>query len=432
MTDIDGFDRRLTEALRAYAFDAPEAPDAAAFARAIVRGHPRRSWPSSVLRVTLGRPLRLALTIGLLLLLTALVAIGVGAWMRDRSLPIRSPSAFPLALRYGFEGNGPGADALGNYGMYHLDFDGEALVRVIDGASGSAHARNGVWGSVEDWAGRADRFGGTGATAGDGVVSIRAPEPCGDASYRLRNGDDGLHLTVIQDSCTERIAILTRTPWLHAGVPLVAGHRYDSFAFTEPFRFVAAVDAKALPWIGSGTLRLSDLYWRVWVFDDVAVPVDVCDASKGSLPDIPATPTAVEAWLRGSPSLPVSGVERVVVDGRDAIRLDIGECRVPPTTCNDCPVPRPDEFRLGSRLYAVPTGSDIILVVVWGETSADDISAEAFAEGLVGSMIFSTAEPGASASERPSAPGSQRPATGPATPHVGSATFLPGPSAAQP
>jgi hypothetical protein len=386
MTDADVFDRRLADALRDYAVDAPGLADATTFARMIVRNHPRRRGWSSLLP-SASRPMRLALTLGLLVLLTAIVAFGVGAWMRDRSLPIRPSSAFPLAVRYGFEGNGPGADALGQYGTYRLDLGGDAIVRIIEGPSGSAHARTGVWGSAEDWIGRAAGYVETGPARGDGELNVRAPAPCGDGSYLVRQTQDGLRLSVVADDCQERVAILTRSPWQPAAIPLKAGELYDSFSFTEPFHFVAATDAHALPWISARMLRLSELYWRVWVFDDVAVPVDVCDASTGHLLDIPATPAAVEAWLRSSPNLPIHDRASLTVDGRRAIALDTDACAVAGDSCGVCPT-LSDEFRMGSRLYAVPTIDDTVLVVVWGETAADQMDANTFADGLARSMTF--------------------------------------------
>jgi len=396
MIDRDTFDGRLALALREFAAEAPDQVDAVAFAQRVARDYPRRSrWSQSVLG-SRANAVRWAIVGALLILGSLLAILGAGAWLRDRDVPTDPGHALPVALRGEFEGNGPGADARGNYGLYRLDLRGDSVVRIQEPLEGTAHARNGVWGSVEDWVGRISEFVAIGdaldSTAqGEAELTIVAPAPCGSARYRLEHGPSELRLFAISDGCPERVAILTRTVWARVPAEVTAGRLQHSFDFSEPFQFTPARDAGAMQVVSSGDLRFNGgPYWSVWLFDDVPVMVDVCDPAKGRLDDVPATTEAVGAWLRSSSRLAVSNETPMTADGRAAIRFDTEPseaCESFGGLCDACdPGPREGAFRIGHRIYAIPTGDDTIIAVV--EVDGIDPNADAFAEGLVTTMTF--------------------------------------------
>ncbi len=130
-------------------------------------------------------------------------------------------------------------------------------------------------------------------------------------------------------------------------------------------------------------LRIGHPYWRTWFIDDQSVYADVCDPSKGTLADVPATPEAVGEWLRSSSGTTVSPPVELVVDGRTALRFDI----VQSEACVRGTDPEsPDVFSIdGFRVYAIPTGDDTILFTAWTDGGSDIASG---ADELVRSMTF--------------------------------------------
>jgi hypothetical protein len=179
--------------------------------------------------------------------------------------------------------------------------------------------------------------------------------------------------------------------------------------FTEPFTFQMplfpdqtttpvsgnAIDEFGNPVSGSTTAyRLFSTVWGGVTFhDDVPLAADMCRPSGSSIDDVPATPAAVGGWLESSVGLVVTAPVAMTVDGREAIRWDV-------TTGATCdtdarrPVPW---FAAGERhrIYAIPTGTDTILVITWGtewsngsEEYLDQVNAAT--DDLVRSMRFGT------------------------------------------
>jgi hypothetical protein len=291
-------------------------------------------------------------------------------------------------------------------GVYTLDVNGPSLLRSPSG-------------DALGWAGVGDAII---ATPSGGVdLAIRAGS-CGDARYAILVGDDGrnaspgpsadqadfdptpgpsrsalqsvgdgepIRFVPIADSCPERVSILTSGPWAHPGVELVAGNRYHSMSFTQPFEFVMPVADPTVPraaarfW-GKGVFRVGNGYsWTSFFVDDVPVAANVCDAGGGILPDVPETPDDVGAWLRGARGITVTREQELVVDGRTAKSFSINGDGCGLWT----PPLGPGEFYYGFRAYAIPTGDDTILYL----PSSDGGSfpyIESGADELVRSMTF--------------------------------------------
>jgi len=396
-TDFDAFDRRLADAFRAYAADAPTV-DPAAFARSIAREHPRRrSWRSQ-----LGSPAarRLAwVVLALLLAVAALAAIGAIGAPRP---PVTPAFAVPDELfgewRATIEATGsrfPG-------GEYALDLGEKSMLRAPDGQELA-------------WAGTAS---GVVAADPDSLnLLIKAPPPCGDARYAITavgidtEGSPGpsasggnptavpgmtvlewivagesFRLLPVNESCVERRHILASSPWTHRSVVLDSGNTYRSGDFTEPFTFVmpgsgnlARVSGRF--W-GKGIMVLGNGFdWQGFFLDDLRLGTDICRPERGRLEDIPATPGAVAAWLRSSSGLRVGDPVEITVDGRTALQIpvEVVDCHEwePPLTMG--------EFYLGTRVYAIPTGDDLILFTATS-FSLEEIGP--VADDLVTSMTF--------------------------------------------
>jgi hypothetical protein len=164
------------------------------------------------------------------------------------------------------------------------------------------------------------------------------------------------------------------TPLPRSGIDLFDGTEYGSWAFTEPFTFVmSAMDptlrpggpsAAAMERDGAGVLEiLEGCCWITWFVDDRAISLDPCQPEAGTLPDIPATPEAVGEWLRASPGLTVSDPVSIPVDGRTALRFEVeagADCQFGSLVAGANVVP-------GMQYYAIPSGRDTILYVVWGD-----------------------------------------------------------------
>lgn len=174
-----------------------------------------------------------------------------------------------------------------------------------------------------------------------------------------------------------------------AGGPLVPGETNDSLAFSEPFHFVVpATDPTPTmrQWGTQGGLRIgSGCCWNSWFIDDLPVNVDVCDWTKGRLADVPATPQAVGEWLRSASGLKVADPIEIPVDGRTALRFDVQTSRS--AVCRGSDAPSNSPSVTGFRYYAIPTGDDTILYVVWADPGSYP-SVKAGADALVRSMTF--------------------------------------------
>jgi hypothetical protein len=396
-TDFDAFDRRLADAFRAYAADAPTV-DPAAFARSIAREHPRRrSWTAQLRRPAARRLVLVVLAV--LLLLAALAAIAsIGA----PRLPIRPAVAIPDELYGEWRATVGAAGSQLPAGEYTLNLSESTLVRAPAGNDLS-------------WAGTASALVAADPDSEDLLIS--APPPCGDARYAITSvGQDvetspgpsasggnptpfpgltlleriavgeSFRLVPVSESCVERRHILASSPWIHPSLVLQSGETYQSMDFTEPFSFVMpgnanSVETSARFW-GKGVFVLGNGFdWRGFFLDDMPLGADICHPERGRLADIPATPGAVEAWLRSSSGLRVGDPVELTVDGRTALSIPID-----PIDCHEWDPPLiPGEFYLGTRVYAIPTDDDLILFTATS-FGLDEIGP--IADDLVRSMTF--------------------------------------------
>jgi hypothetical protein len=145
---------------------------------------------------------------------------------------------------------------------------------------------------------------------------------------------------------------------------------YRTVGFSEPFSFPTQRSlfgpigvSTPQTWGGPGGLDMRGFGWDIFILDDVAVNADYCGGSGAKLPDIPATPALVGKWLETSSLLVVAPATQIEVDGRIALRFDIQAQK----GCKPYEAPlRPPDF-YATRIYAVPTGDDTILVAMWGD-----------------------------------------------------------------
>ncbi|HEX5013034.1 MAG TPA: hypothetical protein VFV72_02660 [Candidatus Limnocylindrales bacterium] len=396
MTELDLFDRQLADALRAYAGEAPTIQDPAAFATAIARENPRRArWLSMPAHPVARRLTWITIAVALLLASLLLLA-GAGAFRVEPPLPM------PEEL---FGDHSATVQAAGERvpgGVYTLDLNDASLL-------------HGPGGEPLQWAGAARAV--TPTPTGGLELTVRAPWPCGDAQYAFRlTGDDPepsagpsasggnptpdpalsalqrldqgepFRLVPVSDSCRDRFQILTSGPWDRPTVELASGETYEATDFTEPLvfglpgnrpelRLFMRTSRKGRLGIGSGAEG------RIILLDDVEVGADPCRPDRGRLADIPATPAAVDAWLRSSTGLKVGVPQPIQVDGRSGLLLPVEQL--------DCPgesAPLDSIiFPIGSRIYAIPTGDDLIVVSAWSYGMQDF---ETFTDDLVRSIHF--------------------------------------------
>lgn len=406
MTDHDTFDRRLADSLRRYAADQPTLDDPLEFARTIALNHPRRSAWTAVFGRQGGRRVALILLAALLIVASLLALAGAGA----RWLPVAPRQPMPDELFGEYQTTviaaAPGVPA----GVYTLDVNGPSLLRSPSG-------------EALGWAGVADAIIPT--PSGGIDLALRAGGSCGDARYAVVVGEDGrdaspgpsasqavmdptpgpsqsalqsigdgepIRFVPIADECADRVSILTSGPWAHPEGKLVAGNRYRSMSFTEPFEFVMPVADPSVPpavarMSRKGVFRVGNGYsWTSFFVDDVPVAADVCDGGGGILADVPATPEEVGAWLRAAPRITVTDERDLVVDGRTAKSFsiningdDVCGLWTPPLG--------PGEFYYGFRVYAIPTGDDTILYLPWSDGGSFPYIERA-ADELVRSMTF--------------------------------------------
>jgi hypothetical protein len=406
MTDQDAFDRRLADSLRRYSADRPTLSDPRAFALSIALNHPRRS-PWSAVIVRRGSRWIAMILVGVLLIVAALLALaGTGALQ----MPVAPRQPMPDELFGEYQATVIAVAPRVAVGVYTFDVNGPSLLR---GATGDALR----------WAGVADSIVQTPSGGVDLVV--RAAGSCGNARYAIVVGDDGrdvspgpsasqggfeptpgpsrsalqsigdgepIRFVPIADECPDRVSILTAGPWAHPVVQLVAGSRYRSMSFTEPFEFTMPGGDPSVPpavarfW-GKGVFRVGNGYsWTSFFVDDVPVAADVCDVGSGVLADVPATPEDVGAWLRGARGITVTEERDVVIDGRTAKSFSIrihGD-----DSCGLWTSPLgPGEFYFGFRVYAIPTGDDTILYLPWSDGGSFP-DTQRTSDELVRSMTF--------------------------------------------
>jgi hypothetical protein len=385
----EAFDRRLADALHAYAKDAPTIRDAAGYASAIAREHPRRAgWSSALARPTTRRLVLLGVAVALILA-SLLVLAGIGAFRQAPSFPM------PDELFGDYQATVDAARGRVPAGDYTLDLTDENLLHGPDGRP-------------LDWAGRA-RAVVPGPTGGI-QLAIAGTWQCGDAEYAIRVGGDTpgaaagpsasggnptpdpavgplqsvlsgepFRLAPVSESCDDRLQVLTSGPWDRPQIELKDGDAHDSLDFTEPFDFVLGESPAEvgifLRTVRRGVLTIGNGWdYRGMFSDDVEVGADLCRPDAGTLADIPATPQAVEVWLRSSPDLRVGSAVPIQVDGRAGLAI--------PVNADDClgsQQPLSNEVMLlGQRIYAIPTGDDLILfgVASYGMPDLDRVADE--------------------------------------------------------
>lgn len=398
MTEHDAFDQRLAAAFMRLASEAEPMPDPVERARAIVVAHPRRGTRWALRPAP--RPGWAWIAVAALLAAAVLGSLIAGGVSIPTPLAV-DPDPAPLAVDparpippelFGQWYTGPTTDVF-PVDRAVLDFNAPVLIHRPDGSGGSF--------------GRAIAFVDTGPDTGEVIVA--ATGDCGEGRYRAAFQDPAipagdptaaplppgtsspptlasdLRLTVIEDSCRARLAILGEAPWHRVLIGLHPGATVSSLRFTEPFRIVipAGLD---VPFDGTaGTLRQSDAatrlsvshpWWNGFFLDDEPVFRDLCDPSAGTLPDIPATVEVAAAWIRSTAALEYGAPTAVEIDGRTALR--VGRLR-------DCPngnIPAVATGVYGGIYYAIPTGDDVILWVVRPDTQAEADLADQLARAI--------------------------------------------------
>lgn len=395
MTDHDVFDTRLGDALRQYAAEAPTQVDALAFAQSLIRDNRRRSgWRAIAGLSRMRMPMRWVVVASLLALAAAIALAAAGAWLKKSDL--HPEQVVPVELSGDWE-----AEIAGS-GTRWLDLNRSALVLRPDAVPLDAIGRAVAFTQVPSEFGTA------------GIVVISSSGACGVGRYAVALVDEELRITESADSCPERRSLFRAAPrWRKATQhPLAVGMTYGSFDFTEPFHFVMPgmdpnlmagpegvgnIRAFAHNESSKGELRIGyGCCWMSWLLDDHALNADVCDPIKGMLADVPSTPELVDLWLRSSSDLVLSDAIEVPVDGRTALRIDVLSTGAEPwyAGCDGSIAPTQPSILGGFRYYAIPTGDDTILYVVWSDPgSLPGVSAGA--DELVRSITFD--ESGASA-----------------------------------
>jgi len=163
----------------------------------------------------------------------------------------------------------------------------------------------------------------------------------------------------------------------------MAGGSYGSLDFTEPFHLRVPADLRiinaSVGWMhqarSAGQLDISHPWWNGSFIDDMPVNRDLCDASKGTLPDIPPTFEAVEGWLGGSARVSWDRPVDVVVDGRRAVRWRVHDA------CDDAGI-RVTAADGGGDVYAIQAPDDMILFVVRPDTANEAAAIEVLVRAL--------------------------------------------------
>ena len=380
MTEMGLFDRRLGEALLAYASEAPTDIDAVRFARTLAHAG-RRNTPVAEAMVRLIRPTGRAVFIIVLLLLIALAVAAIGSRFVSKVPAVPAELAGVWEAEIAASGSDVPAD------RYHLNLGDPQLLAHSDGIPVAWTGR--VVDLVSTSPGMWDVFLGSTDRCRPARYMVNGPQPDDDRAH------GSLWFHAPPDECAERAAMLTASLWRRPEpLELVAGRAYRSLGFTEPFTFIApdtSPPAVLDEWGSPGGLRVGmGCCWDSWLLDDQPVDLDVCHPERGTLADVPATPEAVGAWLRDSQGLLLSDPVAISVDGRTALRFDVASYDRQHSSSPLCPGSfplEPPRFIPGFRYYAIPTGDDTILYVVWSDQGSYK-SVAAGAEAFVRSMTF--------------------------------------------
>lgn len=185
--------------------------------------------------------------------------------------------------------------------------------------------------------------------------------------------------------------------------PLSPG-AYRTARFSQPMTLTMPdVDAEFGPEPVSGftygnghTFQIiyADVNAAITVHDDFTVNTSLC-VPTDEVQEVPATPAAVGEWLHGLVDEPfvdamtVTDAPDVVVDGRPAKVYDV--VMGPLCGTDQDPVPGGPDIWFGAherhRIYAIPTGTDTILVITWPNDGPSE-PVNAVADRLVGSLAF--------------------------------------------
>lgn len=379
MIERDVFDRRLADALRDYALEAPSEIDPLDLARSVARSHPRSSGWSRVVR---GHPLLVWAGLGAILLLASMLALAVvgSIWKREDPVTVDQRLLVSDELYGDWQSEIPAAGSEVPAGRYRLNLGAASLIRGPDDVP-------------LDWVGRVTRFASIGPGAWE--LDVMSDGSCGDGRYVVQRYGDGLRFTDPIDACRDRAAILVGALiWSRkeARVPLTADETYGSWTFSEPFHFVMpAIQAIMEPDDQHGVLHVQHgCCWVLTFFDDVQVRLDDCDPT-GTLPDVPATPEAVGEWLRSWPDTIVADPVAITVDGRTALRFDVQRttpsCHQPATPVQVPGLMLGDGDSSSSQIFAIPTDDDVILLVTWADGGSRS-EVERAADEIVHSMTF--------------------------------------------
>lgn len=195
-------------------------------------------------------------------------------------------------------------------------------------------------------------------------------------------------------------------PGVGPRVPLPPGTTYRAVFFSQPMTLTmpdVTVElgpdafAEGHTYGGGGhTMQITypDINITMTIHDDFQIDVDLC-RPDGKVQSVPATPEAVGEWLHALvPGRDTGGVPNVVtdqpdmtVDGRVAKVYDL---RLG-TDCDTSGALGDVSTYTGQshRFYAIPTGTDTILVITWnqGGTLSQE-SVTAIADRLVASFDF--------------------------------------------
>lgn len=126
----------------------------------------------------------------------------------------------------------------------------------------------------------------------------------------------------------------------------------------------------------------------ITIHDDFTINASLCRPTA-EVQEVPETPALVGEWLHGQTAMEVTDQPDITVDGRVATVYDV----VADATCGeDDPPGDPDVWwgaRQTHRIYAVPTGTDTILVMTWNLPGNLELTRlNAIADRLVQSMTF--------------------------------------------